>query len=133
MRVERMDRICIGVPDMEKGKESFRRVLGLDFEFTGNVDLPGGKKAKMALSNQGIELLEVPQREVHIRSIHFKVADIEEAAKHVRKNDIKILSEFSVGDMDEMVMDLFGLRGILIAYPGDEPAKAAKGHTTVQK
>lgn len=133
MRVERLDRLCIGVPELEKGKELFMKILGLDFQFSGSVDLPDGKSANMALSNQGIELLEVPDREIHLRSFHFKVADIEEAADHVRKNDIDIISEFSVGDMDEKVMDLFGMRGILIEYPGDDPAKAARGHVTIQK
>lgn len=133
MRVERLDRLCIGVPELEKGKEIFGRVLGLEFQFTGNVDLPDGKTGKMALSNQGIELFEVPDREIHLRSFHFKVSDIEAAADHMRKNDIDIISEFAVGAMDEKVLDLFGMRGILIEYPGDDPAKAARGHVTIQK
>jgi hypothetical protein len=29
--------------------------------------------------------------------------------------------------MEEKVMDLYGLRAILIDYPGNDPAKAARG------
>ena len=125
MNVERLDRLCIAVPELEEGKALFGRVLGLTFEFSGDVELPGGKKVRMALSNQGIELLEVPDREIHLRSFHFKVDGIEAAAEHVRAQGIPITSEFSVGAMNEKVMDLFGLRAILIDYPGDDPAAAA--------
>lgn len=131
MKVERLDRICIAVPDLEMGKKRFQEVLGLEFEFTGEVALPDGKRVKMALSNQGIELLEVPEREVHLRSFHFKVKDLQEAVAQVRENGIEILSEFSVGSMDEAVMDLFGLRGIFIDYPGNDPALAARGNAAV--
>lgn len=127
MRVERLDRLCIGVPNLEQGKAQFAKVLGLEFEFTGEAVLPEGKKIRLAISNQGVELLEVPEREIHLRSFHFKVADLEEAADHVRNNNIPIISEFYVGQMGEKVMDLFGLRAILIDYPGNDPVAAAAG------
>lgn len=132
MKVERLDRLCIAVPDLEEGKALFARILGLEYGFTGSVELPDGKRMRMALSNQGVELLEVPGREIHLRSFHFKVADIEAAAAHVRDQGIPIISEFSVGAMDEKVMDLFGLRAILIDYPGEDPAAAAGSAKSVQ-
>lgn len=127
MRVERLDRLCIGVPDLEQGKAQFAKVLGLEFEFSGETVLPDGETIRLAISNQGVELLEVPDREIHLRSFHFKVDGLEEAAEHVRDNGIPIVSEFYVGQMGEKVMDLFGLRAILIDYPGEDPAQAAAG------
>lgn len=125
MRVERLDRLCIGVPDLEEGIALFHRVLGLDFEFSGENVMPAGNTIRLALSNQGIELLEIPGQPIHFRSFHFKVNGIEEAAQAVKAEGIDIVSEFSVGKMDEKVMDLFGLRAILIDYPGNDPARAA--------
>lgn len=127
MKVERLDRLCIGVPDLEEGKAMLGKTMGLEFEFSGEATMPDGKKVKLAISNQGIELLEIPGKEIHFRSFHFKVDGIEKAAEEVRANGIKIISEFKVGNMEEKVMDLFGLRAILIDYPGSDPAKAARG------
>lgn len=126
MKVERLERICVAVPNLEEGVASFNRVLGLDFEFVGEADLPGGVKAKLALSSQGVELLEVPGKNIHIRSFHFKVQDMNEAREWMAEQEIKVLSEFSVGKMDEMVLDFFGLRSILVNYPGNDPIKAVK-------
>jgi len=127
MKVERLDRLCIGVPDLEEGKAMFGRTMGLEFEFSGEATMPDGKKVKLAISNQGIELLEIPGKEIHFRSFHFQVDGIEKAAEEVRASGINIISEFKVGNMEEKVMDLFGLRAILIDYPGNDPAKAARG------
>lgn len=126
MKVERLERICVAVPNLEEGVASFNRVLGLDFEFVGETELPGGARIKIALSSQGVELLEVPGKDIHIRSFHFKVNDMGEAREWMAEKDIKVLSEFSVGKMDEMVLDLFGLRSILVNYPGNDPIKAVK-------
>jgi len=127
MKVERLDRLCITVPNLEEGMELFRKVLGVEFEHAGETVLPNGSKIKLALSNQGVELLEVPGKEMQIRSFHFKVQDLQEAKAWVQQNGVSVTSEFSVGQMDEMVLDLGGLRTVLINYPGDNPAAAAKG------
>ena len=127
MKVKNLDRLCIGVPKLDEGMALFSKVLGLEFEFSGENVMPNGNTIKLAISNQGIELLEVPDQKIHFRSFHFKVNDIEAAAQDVKAQGIDIVSEFSVGQMDEKVMDLFGLRAILIDYPGDDPGKAAAG------
>lgn len=127
MKVERLDRLCIGVPNLEEGMELFGRILGLEFEFSGENKMPDGNTVKLALSNQGVELLEVPGKEIHFRSFHFKVNGIDAAAEAVKEQGIRIVSEFSLGQMEEKVMDLFGLRAFLIDYPGEDPAKAAAG------
>lgn len=127
MRVERLDRLCIGVPDLDEGIAKFGRALGLDFGFSGESVLPDGTTIRLAISNQGVELLETPGKEIHLRSFHFRVSDLRAAAEEVREHGIPIISEFSVGQMDEKVLDLFGMRAILINYPGDDPAKAAAG------
>lgn len=123
MKVDRLDRICIAVPDLEEGMALFRKSLGLEFEYVGDIE----GKNKLALSNQGLELLEVPGREMHLRSFHFKVKDLKEAKDWVEGQGVRVVSEFSVGQMDEMVLDLGGLRTILINYPGSDAAAAAKG------
>lgn len=128
MKVERLDRLCIGVPNLEEGMALFGRTLGLEFEFFGENVMPNGNTIRLAISNQGIELLEVPDKEIHFRSFHFKVNGIDQAAEDIKAQGIEIVSEFSVGQMEEKVMDLFGLRAILIDYPGQDPAKAASGH-----
>ncbi|MFB0958047.1 VOC family protein [Proteiniclasticum sp. QWL-01] len=131
MNIERLDRICIAVPNLEEGKQRFGKLLGIRFEFSGEVTMPDGKIVHMALSNQGIELLEVPDREVHVRSFHFKVNDLEEAVQQVRDRNVDVLGEFRVGDMKEAILDLMGLRALLIEYPGTDPALAAKGEAKV--
>lgn len=127
MKVEGLDRLCIAVPNLADGIALFKKILGLEFEFVGEAVMPNGGKITAAISNQGVELVEVPDREIHLRSFHFKVKDLSEAKDWVQQNDVKVLSEFSVGQMDEMVLDLCGLRAILINYPGNDPAAAAKG------
>lgn len=127
MKVEHLDRLCLGVPDLEEAKETFGKLLGLTFEFSGRNQMPDGSEVNLAISNQGIELLEVPGRPIHLRSFHFKVNGIEEAARHLKEQGVEVISEFALGDMDEKVLDLFGLRAILIDYPGEDPAKAAAG------
>lgn len=125
MKVDRLDRLCLGVPNIEEGIALFKKLLGLEFEFVGVAVMPNGNNIKAAISNQGLELVEVPGKEIHFRSFHFKVNDLNEAKEWVQQNNIKIMSEFSVGQMDEMVLDLCGLRTVLINYPGNDPAVAA--------
>lgn len=127
VKVEGLDRLCIAVPNLQEGIDLFKKLLGLEFEFVGEATLPNGDTIKAAISNQGMELVEVPGREIHFRSFHFKVKDMTEAKDWVQQNGVKVVSEFSVGQMDEMVLDLCGLRAILINYPGNDPAAAAKG------
>ncbi len=127
MKVEGLDRLCIAVPNLEEGKALFGKILGLEFEFSGEAALPGGPPIKIALSNQGVELIEVPGKEMHLRSFHFKVNDLAEAKDWVQQNGVKITNEFSVGQMAEVALDLNGLRTILINYPGTDPAAAARG------
>ena len=127
MKVERLDRLCIGVPDLEEAKETFGRLLGLEFEFSGDVVMPDHTTIRMAISDQGIELLEVPGKEIHLRSFHFKVDDLPKAKEWMMENQVPVVNEFSVGKMDEVVLNLFGLRTILIDYPGTSPGEAAKG------
>jgi hypothetical protein len=127
MKVEKLERLCLGVPDLEEGIKSFNNIFGLEFEFVGEVVLPNGAKIKAAISQQGFELVEVPGKAIHFRSFHFKAKDLEEAKSWVQDNGVKVLSEFSVGQMDEVVLDLFGMRAILVNYPGDDPIAAAKG------
>ena len=127
MKVEKVDRLCIGVPNLEEVKSLMEKIFGIAFEFVGDVSMPDKTLMKAAISNQGIELLEVPGKEVHMRSFHFKVNNLDEAKEWVKQHDIKILSEFSVGKMDEVVLDVCGLRTVMINYPGTDPAAAAKG------
>lgn len=126
LKVEKVDRICLGVPDLQEGIKTFNKLFGFEFGFVGDVKLPSGDVIQAALSNQGIELVESPGKPVHVRSFHFKVTDLEEAKSWVQENGIKITGEFPMGGMDEAVMDLFGLRGILINYQGDDPVAAVK-------
>ena len=77
MKVKNLDRLCIGVPKLDEGMALFSKVLGLEFEFSGENVMPNGNTIKLAISNQGIELLEVPDQKIHFRSFHFKVNDID--------------------------------------------------------
>ena len=124
MKVEKLDRLCITVPNLEKGKDEFLQMLGIKFEKTLETVLPDGKEIRCAISSQGVELVENPENKIAIRSIHFRVEDLDEAQKWVEQNGGKVLSRFLVGRMEEMVCNIFGLRIILINYPGDDPLAA---------
>jgi len=128
MKVEKLERLAIGVPNLEEAMKGFSQILGVDFE-TGVLEpaFSDGTKIRCAISSKGVELVEKPGRDTAVASFHFRVNDLEEAAAWVRQNGGKIIGSIEVGSMKEIICNIFGLRIILLTYPGDDPIKAVKG------
>ncbi len=128
MKVEKLERLAIGVPNLEEAMKDFSRIFGIDFE-TGVLEpiLPGETKIRCAVSTKGVELVEKPGKAIAVASFHFRVKDLDEATAWVEKNGGTIIGRFSVNQMEEVITNTFGLRIILVYYPGDDPIKAAKG------
>jgi len=127
MEVEKLERLAISVSNLEEGMEKFSKMLGIEFEKVAEPSLPDGTKIRCAFSSKGVELVEMPGKEIGVRSFHFRVKDMDEAKEWVKKNGGKVLGQFSVGEMDEVPCNIFGLRIILVSYPGDDPIKAIEG------
>jgi len=126
MKVQGLERVAINVPDLEEAVGFFSQILGIAFE--GHVDLtqPGSKQVRAAISSKGLELLqEIPPHAVtSLRSMHFRVGDLGEAAEQVQRNGGKLLGRFKTGAVEQLISDIMGVRIIFISYPGDDVIRA---------
>lgn len=126
MKVEKLERIALNVPDLEEAVQVFSRLLGIHFEKKVELKQPDGKEIKAMISSQGLELVQEvpPLTEMGVRSFHFRVPDLDAAKKWVDNNGGKVISEFPVGKVRQAVCKISGLRVILINYPGDDVIQA---------
>lgn len=119
--IDKLERVALNVPDLDEAVNVFSQVLGIKFEKIVELTQPDGRQIKAAISSQGMELLveNPPLTETSIRSFHFRVPDLEQAREQVEKNGGKVKGQFSVGNVKEMVCDIYGARIILMSYSGD--------------
>jgi predicted enzyme related to lactoylglutathione lyase len=121
MKVDKLERVALNVPNLDEAIKVFSLVLGLEFEKVVELTQPDGKRIKAAISSKGLELLQEfpPLSETSIRSFHFRVPDLEQAKEWVEHKGGKIKGQFMVGKVKEMVCDIYGVRIIIMAYEGD--------------
>jgi predicted enzyme related to lactoylglutathione lyase len=135
--------MALEVHDVGKAEELFSKLFGLSFTrtVTGSPEVvaepnpiegvetvpdPNPLPLPSVLSFDPTGLFELVQTgdgqpTDRMRSIHFKVTDIEAAAAEMQANGIRVVSSWLVGEMKEVLFhpdDLFGMRLGLVEYTG---------------
>jgi len=128
MKVGKLERVALNVANLDEAVKAYSLVLGIKFEKIFELTQPDGKRVNVAISSQGMELVQEnpPLKETSIRSFHFRVSDFEEAREWVEKNGGKVKGQFMVGQVKEMICEIHGARIILMAYTGDDIIAAMK-------
>ena len=154
MKVERLDLVVIDVKDIDEAVKFFSDLFETPFE---KLYAPGRKfrrtvistnaepveekpKHSMAMSpfpgGLGLELiqdlgLELSQDPASVkqglRSLAFKVADLEQAKTEMKEKGIRLVYEVHIGDYKAVVFnadDTYGVRIGLTEYKGDNVADA---------
>lgn len=118
MQIEQMDRVVIGIRDVDGAANFLSEFLGTRFHRIQPV--VRGRKRTAAISPLGIELVDIlPQEKEGLRAVHFKVTDLEEARAEVKNRGIRIDHEVEIGHLRELLLneeDCHGIRIGLISY-----------------
>ncbi len=128
MRVEKLDHVHIYVKSLEKGKDTFSRVLGTTFCPTITADERGGdasRQLRSTLSPLGLELLEgsspegaigrvIERRGEGVYALSFKVPDIEEAISELQSKGLRMVSRIELGKIKEAQFHPKDCHGIMI-------------------
>ena len=138
MKVERLDVVALNVKNLDEAIKLFSSLLGTTFVKTTDILAKEGVKRRViitehadrpseeapqevAISPLGLELVETtpPTAKEEIRSVAFKVSDLEQAKAEIKKKGIRLLKEWSGGGLKAAVFnpdDLHGLRLVLFEY-----------------
>ena len=135
MKIERLDRVVLGVRDMDAVSAFFQDLLGLTFDpLLSDPDL--GMDARYSL--QGLELVAgqpgtavdkfTRTRGEGIFCVVFKVSDMDEAIAHFRDKGLEPVNDVTFGAMREVAFHpakAHGLQIVLAEYPERHPATEA--------
>ncbi|MFC2062838.1 VOC family protein [Chloroflexota bacterium] len=138
MKVEKIDLVALDVIDIGKAAKLLGEIFETEFDnleellreknaksnqtVTGYANREFEKAPiKLYLSPIGIELIETipPLEREGIRTIAFKVENLEEAKEEMAKKGIRLLKEITAGSFKEAIYhpdDLFGMRLALFEY-----------------
>ena len=138
MKVEKLERVSIGVKNLAEAEKLFSDLFGitctkLPSGITGQLILNEpvsdahrafiGKSRKASFSRIGLELVEKdpPVENEGVRVIYFKVSNLEEAKAEMKRKGIRLLHEERVGGMRQALYGPDGLHGCridLVEYEG---------------
>ncbi|MFH1381292.1 MAG: VOC family protein [Chloroflexota bacterium] len=136
MKIEKLERVSIGVKNLAEAEKFFSDVFGLTFtksptdvkrELLLNEPISDehrafiGKSRKASHSRIGLELVEKdpPVANEGVRVIYFKVDNLEAAKAEMKKKGIRLLHEEHVGKMRQALYGpIFGCRIDLVEYEG---------------
>lgn len=135
MKIERLDRVVLGVRDMEGVAGFFHDLLGIAFD--PQLTDPGvGMDARY--SCQGLELVTghpgsavdrfTETRGEGVFCIVFKVADMDDAIVHFRARGLEPVNDVTFGAMREVAFHpakAHGMQIVLAEYPERHPATEA--------
>ena len=137
MKIERLENIGVDVKNLDEAARLFSDLLGIQLVNTDwLVKDRGWKKTvtehgdrtyeetdiKLAMDRTGVlELIESdpPVEKEGLRSIQFKVSNLEEAKAEMKQKGIRLVGELEVGGLKEALYsceDLCGIRLALIEY-----------------
>jgi hypothetical protein len=133
MKIEKLDRVVIGVRSLDKAEKLFSKLFGIKFErspihtmvktLTEHADQAFKKieYRNVAIAPVGLELIETspPVETEGIRSFHFKVSNLEEAKIEMEEKGIHLVAEVTHGGLKEAIFspeDLHGARIVLVEY-----------------
>jgi methylmalonyl-CoA/ethylmalonyl-CoA epimerase len=140
INVERVDRVAIGVRDLEKAMAFFSKTLGITFDVVREHKT---NQYKATYSNVGLELLQptsksnaiakfIDKKGEGLISIIFKVSDLEEAKKELEIMGIRLINEVSRGNLKEAIFhpkDFYNVEIALCEYEAPHPASCAALYT----
>ena len=133
---EKIDRVVVGVRDLEKSKEYFSELLGIKFD---QVLVSERLKMQAVYSSFGLELVAatepdsvvdkfVQTRGEGVFAIVVKVADLDQAVKMCREKGLRYAGDLEVGGLREVAFhprDAHGVQIVLTAYDACHPATIA--------
>ncbi|WP_158971260.1 VOC family protein [Chachezhania sediminis] len=135
MKIERLDRVVLGVRDMDGVSGFFEDLLGLRFDPLLS-DPAVGMDARY--SREGLELVAghpgtavdrfTETRGEGVFCVVFKVADMDEAIAHFRARGLEPVNDVTFGAMREVAFHPAGSHGmqiVLAEYPERHPATDA--------
>jgi len=141
MKVERIDRIAVGVYDLDKAIDFFSDLLGIKF------DLPVGEFESLGVRGAGSRFglqLESPlgrgpdfmqqfieKKGEGVFAVIFKVDDMEEAVKHFKEKGLRVMGDWSGGGLRQVAFHprgSYGIQIVLAEYKELHPATCAYRH-----
>ena len=133
MKIEKIAGTLISVKNIDETVKFFSDLLGITFEevppdikriktITKYAD-PAAEVVKMriAISPTGLELVETdpPPEKEGLRSVMFKVPDLEQAKADMQKKGVRLIADIKLGGLKEALFradDLHGTRVALVEY-----------------
>lgn len=135
MRIERLDRVVVGVRDMAAAAGLFEDLLGVRFDPLLS-DAGVGMDARY--SREGLELVSghpgsavdkfTRGRGEGVFCVVFKVTDMDEAIAHLRARGLEPVNDVTFGQMREVAFHpskAHGMQIVLAEYPEAHPATVA--------
>ena len=133
MKIEKLEPVGVNVKNLDEAVKLFSDILGTTFvelsdvkgekTVTEHAELPFEEtKVKIAIDRTGfLALVESipPMKKEGVRSLHFKVPDIEQAKAEMKQKGIRLTADVKVGSMKEAIFstaDAHGVRLILNEY-----------------
>lgn len=120
MKVERIDHICIAVRDLEKARQAYEGILGLELDILYKVEREQIKVARYYIGDVALELMEStsPDGEVTkfiekkgegVFLISYRVANVDETLAELKGKGHKLI--------DDKPRSIMGQRYAFINYP----------------
>lgn len=135
MKIERLDRVALGVRDIDTAASFFEGLLGIRFDPLLSDETVG---MDARYSPQGLELVSghpgtvidkfTQARGEGVFCVVFKVTDMEEAIRHFRTNGLEPVNDVTFGALREVAFHpskAHGLQIVLAEYPEPHPATTA--------
>jgi predicted enzyme related to lactoylglutathione lyase len=136
MNVEKIEVLTVNVKNLDEAIKKFSDILGTTFHNFGEPKMqktttPASNlaleqtKVKFAMDRRGfMELIESapPVQEEGMRSIHYKVPNLEEAKEEMRLKGCRLIADIRSGNVKEAIFspeDCCGVRLCFVEY--DEP------------
>ena len=135
MKIEKIEPVGVNVKNLDEAVKLFSDILGTTFvnlsdakgekTVTEHADPALDKtKLKLAADRRGLLLLvesDPPLEKEGLRSIRFKVPDIEQAKAELKQKGIRHIADLKVGSIKGATFsadDLHGVRLVLVEYEG---------------
>ena len=138
MNIEKIEPVAVNVKNLDEAVKLFSDILGTTFVDLSDVKVEKtvtehalpfekvksgkGGNMRIAIDRTGFLALvesDPPMEKEGLRSIHFKVPDIEQAKAELKQKGIRLTADVKVGGMKEAIFsadDVHGVRLILNEY-----------------
>ncbi|MFC2017525.1 VOC family protein [Chloroflexota bacterium] len=136
MKIEKIEGVSVNVKNLDEAVKLFSDILGITFvDFTDvpaektvteHADRPfeqaktgKGGGMKVALDRAGYMMLiemDPPLEKEGLRTLRFKVPNLEQAKAEMKRKGIRLLAEAKVGGMREAIFSHDDLHGIRLVF-----------------